>query len=120
MWCGREDRRDLFLTKVRQLGTAVQNVEKDFWVWWTLDVLFNGLAAGALRLLFNGGTSLSKAFGLIGRFSDSSVRMLKPERQLYLVASSNYNVATPIRGGCSSSRRSTASRPLSKSCRSLE
>jgi hypothetical protein len=58
-----EDRRDLFLTTARRLGTAVQNVEKDFWVCWTLDVLFNGLPAGAPRLLFKGGTSLSKSFG---------------------------------------------------------
>ena len=65
-----EDRRDLFLTTARRLGTAVQNVEKDFWVCWTLDVLFNGLPAGGPRLLFKGGTSLSKAFGLINRFSE--------------------------------------------------
>ncbi len=65
-----EDRRDLFLTTARRLGTAVQNVEKDFWVCWTLDVLFNGLPANGPRLLFKGGTSLSKAFGLIDRFSE--------------------------------------------------
>lgn len=52
------------------MGTAVQNVEKDFWVCWTLDVLFNGLPADGPRLLFKGGTSLSKAFGLIDRFSE--------------------------------------------------
>ncbi len=65
-----EDRGDLFLTTARRLGTAVQNIEKDFWVCWTLDVLFNGLSAGAPRLLFKGGTSLSKSFGLIDRFSE--------------------------------------------------
>jgi nucleotidyltransferase AbiEii toxin of type IV toxin-antitoxin system len=48
----------------------VQNVEKDFWVCWTLDLLFNGLEPGSPRLLFKGGTSLSKAFGLIPRFSE--------------------------------------------------
>src|SRR5436190_15740735 len=36
-------RRDLFLTTAGRLGTAVQNVEKDYWVCWTLDALFNGL-----------------------------------------------------------------------------
>ena len=35
------ERRDLFLGTAARLGTAVQNVEKDFWVCWTLDVLFN-------------------------------------------------------------------------------
>jgi len=34
-----DERRDLFLTTARRLGTAVQNVEKDFWVCWTLDAL---------------------------------------------------------------------------------
>ncbi|WP_454727121.1 MULTISPECIES: nucleotidyl transferase AbiEii/AbiGii toxin family protein [Cupriavidus] len=64
------DRRDLFLRTAMRLGTAVQNVEKDFWVCWTLDALFNGLPDGGPRLLFKGGTSLSKAFGLITRFSE--------------------------------------------------
>jgi hypothetical protein len=44
------ERRDLFLTTARRLGTAVQNVEKDFWVCWTLDVLFNGPPTGGPRL----------------------------------------------------------------------
>ncbi len=64
------ERRDLFLGTAARLGTAVQNVEKDFWVCWTLDALFNGLETGGPRLLFKGGTSLSKAFGLISRFSE--------------------------------------------------
>lgn len=63
------DRRDLFLTAANRLGTPIQNVEKDFWVCWTLDALFNGLPEGP-RLLFKGGTSLSKGFGLISRFSE--------------------------------------------------
>ncbi|MFM0700707.1 nucleotidyl transferase AbiEii/AbiGii toxin family protein [Paraburkholderia sediminicola] len=65
-----EDRRDLFVGTATRLGTAVQNVEKDFWVCWVLDALFNGLPPQGPRLLFKGGTSLSKAFGLISRFSE--------------------------------------------------
>lgn len=64
------ERLDLFLSTAARLGTAAQNVEKDFWVCWTLDALFNGLTAGGPRLLFKGGTSLSKAFSLIKRFSE--------------------------------------------------
>lgn len=64
------DRRGLFVTTAARLGTAVQNVEKDFWVCWTLDALFNGLQPDGPRLLFKGGTSLSKAYGLISRFSE--------------------------------------------------
>lgn len=65
-----QDRRDVFLSAAARLGTPEQNVEKDFWVTWTLDVLFNGLPAGHPRFLFKGGTSLSKAYGLISRFSE--------------------------------------------------
>jgi len=64
-----ETRSGLFTTTAQKLGTTPQNVEKDFWVCWTLDALFNGLP-GDPRLLFKGGTSLSKGFGLIRRFSE--------------------------------------------------
>ena len=64
------DRLDLFLQTATRLGTTVHNVEKDFWVCWTLDALFNGLPSGGPRLLFKGGTSLSKGHGLISRFSE--------------------------------------------------
>lgn len=64
------DRRDLFVSVARQVGITEQHVEKDFWVCWTLDALFHGRRAGAPRLLFKGGTSLSKAFRLINRFSE--------------------------------------------------
>lgn len=59
-----------FDTTALRLGTASQNIEKDFWVCWTLDALFNGLKEEGPRLLFKGGTSLSKGFGLINRFSE--------------------------------------------------
>ena len=65
-----DDRRALFATTARRLGTTEQNIEKDFWVCWTLDALFHRLPPGGPRLLFKGGTSLSKAFGLINRFSE--------------------------------------------------
>jgi len=64
-----ETRLGLFTTTAQRLGTTPQNVEKDFWVCWTLDALFNGLPDRP-RLLFKGGTSLSKGFGLIKRFSE--------------------------------------------------
>jgi hypothetical protein len=64
------DRRDLFLSASTRVGTAIQNVEKDFWVCWVLEVLYHGLPKGSPRLLFKGGTSLSKAYGLIRRFSE--------------------------------------------------
>jgi hypothetical protein len=67
---GADERLNLFLTAATRMGTPVQNVEKDFWVCWVLDALFHGLGDTGPRLLFKGGTSLSKAFGLIPRFSE--------------------------------------------------
>jgi hypothetical protein len=49
-----ETRRGLFAATARRLGTSERNVEKDFWVCLTLDVLFNGLEPGGPRLLFKG------------------------------------------------------------------
>lgn len=66
----QDDKRDLFLGTANRLGTTLQNVEKDFWVCLVLDVLFNGRQPGEPRVLFKGGTSLSKAYGLISRFSE--------------------------------------------------
>jgi hypothetical protein len=65
-----ETRAGLFNATAQRLGSTPQNAEKDFWVCWTLDALFNGLPKGGPRLLFKGGTSLSKAHGLISRFSE--------------------------------------------------
>jgi hypothetical protein len=65
-----EERRDLFVGAADRLRTDEQNIEKDFWVCWTLDALFNELETGGPRLLFKGGTSLSKGYGLIERFSE--------------------------------------------------
>ena len=65
-----KDRSDLFLTAAQRLGAPLINIEKDFWVCWTLNALYHRLPPGGPRLLFKGGTSLSKAFGLIKRFSE--------------------------------------------------
>src|SRR5690349_11515901 len=65
-----EDFRGLLATAATRVGTTVQNIEKDFWVCWTLDILFHRLRKEGPRLLFKGGTSLSKGYGLISRFSE--------------------------------------------------
>jgi len=64
------ERNELFVKTAAGMGTSTENVEKDFWVCWILDALFNGLERSGPRLLFKGGTSLSKAYGLISRFSE--------------------------------------------------
>lgn len=64
------DRRDVIEAAAGRLDTLPGYVEKDFWVCLVLDALFNRRPEGHPRLIFKGGTSLSKAFGLIERFSE--------------------------------------------------
>jgi hypothetical protein len=52
-------------------------MEKDFWVCWLLGLLFGSEFAGSL--VFKGGTSLSKVFGVIERFSEDLDLSLSPE-----------------------------------------
>jgi Nucleotidyl transferase AbiEii toxin, Type IV TA system len=52
-------------------------LEKDFWVCWLLGILFGSEFAGSL--VFKGGTSLSKVFGVIERFSEDIDLSLSPE-----------------------------------------
>ena len=76
-----EDRRQLLLTAAGQLGRDPALLEKDIWVVWLLRWLY----AGPWRhhLVFKGGTSLSKVYGLIDRFSEDidltyDIRQLLP------------------------------------------
>ncbi len=64
------ERRDVFEAAADRLDTLDSYVEKDFWVCLVMDALYNGLPAGHPKLLLKGGTSLSKAFSLIRRFSE--------------------------------------------------
>ena len=65
-----QDRRGIFDRAAARLGTIASYMEKDFWVCLVLNALYHRLPSGHPRLLFRGGTSLSKAFGLIRRFSE--------------------------------------------------
>lgn len=65
-----QERRDVFEAAADRLDTLPSYVEKDFWVCFVLDLLFNRMPKGHPRFLFKGGTALSKAFGLIQRFSE--------------------------------------------------
>jgi hypothetical protein len=51
-------------------------MEKDFWVYWLLNILFESEFADSL--VFKGGTSLSKVFGAIYRFSEDIDLSLSP------------------------------------------
>lgn len=63
------ERSDLFAETATAMRTTPAIIEKDFWVVWVLSRVFaNSDLARILK--FKGGTSLSKVFGLIGRFSE--------------------------------------------------
>ncbi len=61
-------RKQIFEQTAARMNLAEIAVEKDFWVCWTLDKLFQ-LSFGR-HLTFKGGTSLSKVWKLIDRFSE--------------------------------------------------
>ena len=63
------ERADLFAETAARKGVSEAIIEKDFWVCWILKQLFSVEALSG-RLLFKGGTSLSKIFHAINRFSE--------------------------------------------------
>ena len=78
----RIDRREVLDLAASASGRPAYLLEKDVWVVWSLEMLFAG-PLGA-PLVFKGGTSLSKAYGAIRRFSEDvdltyDIRALAPE-----------------------------------------
>ena len=65
----KEEREELFLNTAQKMGMPPAIIEKDFWVCYMLDYLFHR-CAWKDRMVFKGGTSLSKAYHLIERFSE--------------------------------------------------
>lgn len=63
------DREALFRNTAAKMGMSEAIIEKDFWVCYMLDYLFHH-CAWKDNLAFKGGTSLSKVYGLIERFSE--------------------------------------------------
>ena len=63
------ERKELFAETASLMGVRPAIVEKDFWVVWVLDKIFTDERLSKI-LMFKGGTSLSKVFHLIGRFSE--------------------------------------------------
>jgi len=63
------DRRELFRATAQAMRVHEAIIEKDFWVCWTLDYLFQD-SPWKDRMAFKGGTSLSKVYRAIERFSE--------------------------------------------------
>lgn len=73
-----DDERRLYIEQAairRSLSPVI--MEKDFWVCWLLGILFE--SEFAADLVFKGGTSLSKVFGVIDRFSEDIDLSLSPQ-----------------------------------------
>jgi hypothetical protein len=64
------DRAALFNEAGAARGLANAIIEKDFWVCWTLKRLFSLQGENSPGLVFKGGTSLSKGYDAIRRFSE--------------------------------------------------
>jgi len=63
-----DDQSDILSAISVRTGRSAQILQKDVWICWVLKVLFEKDAGS--RMVFKGGTSLSKVFGLIHRFSE--------------------------------------------------
>lgn len=64
----RDDRRDVLAIAAEKAGRPIHLLEKDAWVVWALQTLYR--TALGDHLVFKGGTSLSKAYNAIRRFSE--------------------------------------------------
>ena len=72
-----EDQAEALAVAAAESGWPANLLEKDIWVVWALQTL--GTEPQLLETLtFKGGTSLSKAYGLVDRFSEDVDLTLKP------------------------------------------
>jgi len=104
-----EERQPYFNQTAGQIGLDLPLIEKDFWVSWLLGLLFK-LDEFGPHLTFKGGTSLSKAFGLIERFSEDIDLSIERE---YLGFD---GVNSPEAEGISNKERGRRIRALNAAC----
>jgi predicted nucleotidyltransferase component of viral defense system len=71
------DERRLYIEQAAfRRNMSLVMLEKDFWMCWLFGILFE--SEFARSLVFKGGTSLSKVFGVIERFSEDIDLSLSP------------------------------------------
>jgi len=86
-----DDKQAYFGVVADNLNVMPQLIEKDFWVCWILKILFSLPVSGS-HLTFKGGTSLSKCYNIINRFSEdvdisiersflASAESIEPEKE---------------------------------------
>lgn len=101
------ERRVFIEEAAAQLDLTTVVIEKDFWVCWTLRRLGSTTDLKG-HVTFKGGTSLSKAYGIIQRFSediDLTIRRTAPLLD---------KVASPMEAGISSNERQRRTKALKK------
>lgn len=103
------DRREIIQERANQMHVDFTIVEKDFWVCWVLKSLF-ALPSGNAAMTFKGGTSLSKAYGLIARFSEDIDVVTDPG---YFIAQGLYD---PEESGISKTKRADRMCQLDDAC----
>lgn len=62
----KDIQRDILTGAESKLNVKAEIIEKDIWICWVLSKLFTL----PIKMAFKGGTSLSKAYNLIDRFSE--------------------------------------------------
>lgn len=72
-----DERQDIFLIGQEATGRGAALLEKDVWIVWALDKLFS--CPGIPSMTFKGGTSLSKVYNAISRFSEDVDVTMKAE-----------------------------------------
>lgn len=109
---GAAERRTFITEAAARRDLTPLIIEKDFWVCWTLRRLARSDALAG-HLTFKGGTSLSKAYGIIRRFSediDLTIRRSAP-----LVEA----VASPMEDGISGNERQRRTKALKAAAQSF-
>lgn len=106
------DRQALFQEVATRRGLSSLVIEKDFWVCWALRRVFELRPLGE-NLIFKGGTSLSKVFSLIERFSEDIDLSIRRD---YLGAVGD---ADPEQEGISNTQKDKRVAALRESCRTV-
>lgn len=107
-----QDKKTIFQEAASRHGVLPIVIEKDFWVCWSLKHLYAEKSL-ADYLTFKGGTSLSKAYGLIERFSED-IDLTIDQKAPFLA-----DISNPMDDGISGKERNRRIIALKKAAQSF-